>query len=111
MAGRSRSGTSAVRHRDTLRAFRLRPFPLAGRSVMRLVPDPICEAAPAHATVAAAAATVPLDPSTPDLGFLINEFPTAMQSFFGTLDRIDAANPVAVRRLLELACLARAGTC
>jgi len=77
---------------------------------MRLVPDPMGEAAPAQATVAAAAATVPLDPSTPDLSFLINEFPTAMQSFFGTLDRIVAANPVAVPRLMELAGLARAGT-
>jgi len=77
---------------------------------MRLVPDPMGEAAPAHATVAAAAAPLPLDPSTPDLSFLINEFPTAMQTFFGTLDRIVAANPVAVPRLMELAGLARAGT-
>src|SRR4029453_8656943 len=51
----------------------------------------------------------PPDPSTPDLGFLVNEFPTALQSFFGTIDRIVATNPVAVPRLLELAGLARTG--
>jgi len=93
---------------------------------MRLVPDHIGEAAlrraitpvpvavPSVATSTGGAEPPPqhapaVDPSTPDLGFLINEFPTALQSFFATIDRIVAANPVAVTRLMELAGLARAG--
>src|SRR5436190_4080090 len=97
---------------------------------MRLVPDHIGEAALRRAITPVPVAALPLaatsaggvdrssqhatsaavDPSTPDLGFLINEFPTALQSFFATIDRIAAANPVAVPRLMELAGLARAGT-
>jgi Cytochrome P450 len=96
---------------------------------MRLVPDFLGEAAlrRAMAPVSVAAvssaetstsgadassqhATMPaVDPSTPDLSFLINEFPTALQSFFATIDRIVAANPVDVPRLLVLVGLERIG--
>lgn len=96
---------------------------------MRLVPDHMgdvalvrADASVAVASVAAAAAPAsqtappappapphPADPSAPDLSFLLNEFPAALQSFFGTIERIVAANPVAIPRLLELAGLARTG--
>jgi cytochrome P450 len=75
-------------------------------AVTSVSPSGMPAASPSVPTAAAVAAA---DPSTPDLGFLVNEFPTALQSFFGTIDRIVATNPVAVLRLLELAGLARTG--
>src|SRR6185295_4500650 len=48
-----------------------------------------------------------LDPAAPDLSFLTRDAPTALGSFFGTIDRIIADNPVATARLLELAGKAR----
>jgi cytochrome P450 len=57
-----------------------------------------------HNTEAAAAiAPVAPDPTAPDLGFLSRELATALRSFFGTVDRISADNPVAAARLHELA--------
>lgn len=62
-----------------------------------------------HNTEAAAAgAPVPLDPAAPNLSFLTNDFATALQSFYGTVDRIVKDNPVAAARLQELAVKARA---
>jgi cytochrome P450 len=63
-----------------------------------------------HNTEAAAppAPAVP-DPAAPDLGFLTREFATALQSFFATIDRIVADNPVAIARLQELSAKAGIG--
>ena len=62
-----------------------------------------------HNTEAAAAgAPVPLDPAAPNLSVLTNDFATALQSFYGTVDRIVKDNPVAAARLQELAVKARA---
>jgi cytochrome P450 len=55
----------------------------------------------------AAAAPTTTDPTAPDLGFLARDFAAALQSFFGTVDRIAADNPVAIGRLQELAGKAR----
>ena len=49
------------------------------------------------------------DPSAPDLSFLTTDFATALRSFFETIDRITADNPVPVSRLQELAGKARLG--
>ena len=54
-------------------------------------------------------ALVAADPTAPDLGFLTREFATALQSFFETIDRVTADNPVAVARLQDLAGKARQG--
>jgi hypothetical protein len=43
------------------------------------------------------------DPSAPDLGFLTRDAAAALKSFYETIDRIAADNPVAVGRLQELA--------
>lgn len=48
------------------------------------------------------------DPATPDLRFLTEDTAEALRSFFATIDRIVADNPVAVARLQELAGKARA---
>jgi cytochrome P450 len=56
-----------------------------------------------NAEAAAAPARAAADPSSPDLGFLARDVPGALQSFFSTVDRIVADNPVAAPRLLELA--------
>jgi hypothetical protein len=56
---------------------------------------------------AAAPAPVILDPAAPDLSFLTRDVPTALRSFFSTIDRIAADNPVAMARLQELAGKAR----
>jgi cytochrome P450 len=54
--------------------------------------------------------TVPSpDPAAPDLGFLTRDFATALRSFFDTIDRVTADNPVATSRLQELAGRARLG--
>jgi hypothetical protein len=50
----------------------------------------------------AGARTAP-DPATPDLGVLSRDVAAALQSFYATIDRITADNPVAVARLQELA--------
>src|SRR5688500_1404575 len=69
------------------------PHPFAPPSV----PSPPAPPAPAP------------DPSTPDLSFLSGEFVTALQSFFATVQRIVADNPVPIPRLQELAGKARQG--
>jgi hypothetical protein len=55
------------------------------------------------------AAAVAPDPATPDLGFLTREFSTALRSFFATVKRVAADNPVATERLQELTDKARLG--
>jgi cytochrome P450 len=54
-------------------------------------------------------APVTLDAAAPDLSFLTRDFATALQSFYGTIDRILTDNPVAAARLQELAGKARLG--
>jgi hypothetical protein len=49
-------------------------------------------------TVAPAAA----DPASPALGFLTRDLTSALASFFDSVDRIAADNPVASARLAEL---------
>jgi cytochrome P450 len=49
------------------------------------------------------------DPSIPDVAFLTADPAAALQSFFTTVDRILADNPVAAPRLLELTGKMRAG--
>src|SRR5215208_6436478 len=58
---------------------------------------------------AVAAAPAAFDPAAPDLGFLTRDTPMALASFFATIDRIVADNPVATARLMELAGKARVG--
>ena len=62
-----------------------------------------------HTDTATATPAVPADPTAPDLSFLVQEPAAALQSFFATIDRIVAANPVAIARLQELAAKARLG--
>jgi cytochrome P450 len=50
-----------------------------------------------------AAPPPPSDPTAPDLGFLASDPAAALASFFGSIDRAMAANPVPVGRLAELA--------
>ncbi len=57
----------------------------------------------------ARSARVAPDPATPDVRFLTEETAAALQSFFATIERIVADNPVAVARLQELAGKARSG--
>jgi cytochrome P450 len=61
-----------------------------------------------HNTEAATHRAAP-DPSAPDLGFL-RDTAAALQSFFSTVDRAIADNPVAVPRLMELAGKARSAS-
>jgi cytochrome P450 len=56
----------------------------------------------AHPQSAGAAAAAP-DPTAPDLGPLKSDLPTALQSFFVTVERIMAANPVPMARFQQLA--------
>jgi cytochrome P450 len=49
------------------------------------------------------------DPTAPDISFLVRDTAAALQSFFGTIERITTDNPVAIPRLQELAGKARAG--
>jgi cytochrome P450 len=58
---------------------------------------------------APAAPAVATDPAAPDLTFLEREPAAALQSFFATVARITADNPVAIPRLQDLAGKARAG--
>lgn len=71
---------------------------------MRLSVDHLCEAAaPAPAPAA------PSDPTAPTLDYLASEPAQALRSFFGTVERVTADNPVDAPRLLELTGKARAG--
>src|SRR5262245_33583820 len=56
-----------------------------------------------------AAPAVPTDPTAPDIRFLVTDTASALQSFFATIERITADNPVPVARLQELAGKARLG--
>jgi cytochrome P450 len=56
------------------------------------------------------AARVAPDSSAPDLGFLTRDAAAALQSFFGTVDRVLADNPVATPRLMELTGKARSAS-
>jgi cytochrome P450 len=62
-----------------------------------------------HTDAPVAAAAVPADPTAPDLSFVVSDTPAALQSFFATIDRITADNPVPALRLQELAGKARLG--
>jgi cytochrome P450 len=63
-----------------------------------------------HINAPAVAPTVaPADPTAPDIGFLVRETAAALQSFFATVERIAADNPVPVAHVQELAIKARAG--
>ena len=64
----------------------------------------------AHDSEAAASRAIATpEPTTPDLRFLTHDVAAALRSFFDTVDRIQADNPVAAERLLELAGKARLG--
>jgi cytochrome P450 len=64
-----------------------------------------------HNTDAAVStARVSADPGAPDLGFLTQDTPAALQSFFDTVERTVADNPVATPRLLELSGKARSAS-
>ena len=64
----------------------------------------------AHDSEAAASRAIATpEPTTPDLRFLTHDIAAALRSFFDTVDRIQADNPVAAERLLELAGKARLG--
>jgi cytochrome P450 len=58
---------------------------------------------------AAPASLLASDPASPDLGFLTREVATALRSFFDTIERIAADNPVLTARLQELAGKERLG--
>ena len=61
-------------------------------------------------TPSPAASTAPApsaDPAAPDLGVLTQDPGAALQSFFSTIDRVVAANPVELSRLQELGGKAR----
>jgi cytochrome P450 len=62
------------------------------------------------AHLSAHAARVAPDPAAPDLSFLTADMAAALRSFFDTVDRIVADNPVGVARLAELAGKARSTT-
>jgi cytochrome P450 len=62
-----------------------------------------------HNTEAATPRVAP-DSSAPDLGFLARDTAAALQSFFSTVDRVIADNPVAMPRLMELAGKARSAS-
>lgn len=66
-----------------------------------------------HLPTAAAAPAAPVpppDPTVPDVSFLAKETATALQSFYSTIERVTADNPLPLARLQELAGKARAGT-
>ena len=69
------------------------------------------EASATPATPAAAApAPPPADPGAPDLRYLREHFADAVGSFYATLQRIIADNPVDAQRFAALAAKAGAGT-
>jgi cytochrome P450 len=53
-------------------------------------------------------ALVPPDPAAPDLSALA-DLPSALRSFYETVDRVTGANPVAMTRFVELMTKARSG--
>src|SRR5688572_4911507 len=59
---------------------------------------------------AATAAPAPADPAAPDLGALTQDPGAALQSFFSTIEKVTAANPVELGRLQELGGKARGGS-
>ena len=64
----------------------------------------------AHRTDAAAPATpTATDQTAPELGFLTRDLVAALRSFFETIDRVQADNPVPAARVVELAGKARVG--
>lgn len=75
---------------------------------MRLSIDDHVLTAPA-APKPPAAPAVAADPTAPDVSFLAKEPAAALQSFYATIDRITADNPVPIARLQELAGKARLG--
>jgi cytochrome P450 len=76
---------------------------------MRLLPtDDQATASPPPSP--AAPTPVPADPTAPDLSFLKHDVPTALRSFFETVARVSADNPVPLPRLQELGTKARAGS-
>ena len=75
---------------------------------MRLSIDDHVYLAPA-ASAPPAAPAMPADPTAPDVTFLIRETAAALQSFYTTIERITADNPVPLARLQELAGKARLG--
>src|SRR5262245_51130610 len=60
-----------------------------------------------HNTETPGPSAVAADPSAPDLSFLSRDPAAALKSFYDTIDRITADNPVAMPRLQELAGKAR----
>lgn len=50
------------------------------------------------------------DPAMPDVAFLKSDFAGSLQSFFATIERTLAANPVAMARLKDLSAKAQLGT-
>ena len=58
---------------------------------------------------AAAAAAAVADPTVPNLAVLSRDPDVALQSFFATIERVCADNPVPIERLLELAARGRSG--
>jgi hypothetical protein len=69
-------------------------------STMRISVEHISETAASRALAAP-------DPSVPDLRFLTQDVAAALHSFFDTIRRIEADNPVEIARLQELAGKAR----
>lgn len=62
-----------------------------------------------HNTETPDPAGAPVDPSAPDLSFLTRDVAGALQSFFGTMQRITADNPVDIPRLMTLGAKAKGG--
>ena len=58
-------------------------------------------------TAASRALGAPPDPAAPDLSFLSRDLAAALRSFFETMDRVTADNPVETARLQQLAGKAR----
>jgi cytochrome P450 len=75
---------------------------------MRLVIDDHVYTGPVARTAPATPA-VPADATAPDVSFLAKEPAAALRSFYATIDRITADNPVPIARLQELAGKARLG--
>jgi cytochrome P450 len=50
-----------------------------------------------------------VDPTAPDVSYLLRETPAALQSFYSTIERVAGDNPVPIARLQELAAKARMG--
>ena len=71
---------------------------------MRLTVDDHAYIPPAVAAPPAPAApVVAADPTAPEISFLATQTGVALQSFYATIERITADNPVPIARLQELA--------